>query len=253
MEQVLVFHKQHPDWITVNGERISEDIIAATAEDEYAGAPNPREAATRALVVHTLLRQRAAALQIEAENLEDALEQLLEQELALQTVADEEVQRYFEANREIFRSGDLFQVRHILFDTVNGENRDAKLREAEDALIQLKQDPEEFVRVAAAASTCPSGKDGGQLGQLSQGSVVPEFWAALANHGKTGLLPHLVETRFGHHIILIEHCAISEPLPFEVVQAKIRQFLTARMEQISYQQYVAQLIANAKITGIDLH
>lgn len=251
MDNVVTFYRKTPPEITVNGEPIAEEAIAAAAE-QFAGTPDPREAAARSLVLRTLLRQRAATLGIATDDEEAAVDQLLASELVVPPVSEEEIRRYFEANRQKFRSGDLFEVSHILFETGDDADPQAALQHAERALFHLKNAPESFAQVAAQESRCSSAKDGGALGQLSQGAVVPEFWAALVGHSRVGLLPHLVETRFGHHIVRIDRLALGEALPFEAVQARIRDYLRARIEQLSYQRYVAQLIEQARITGIDL-
>lgn len=254
MDKIVTFYKKNPNSahpISVNGEPISKaEIEAATAQ--FADTPKPGEAAARSLVIRTLLRQRAVALEIEADDEEAAIEKLIERELVVPPVFEEEIRRYFDGHRQKFRSGDLFEVRHILFDSTGAADKKAVIQKAEAALLHVKNDPASFGQVAKAESSCTSAKVGGALGQLSPGSVVPEFWAALVGFGKAGILPHLVETRFGHHIIVIDHCAAGEELPFEAVQARIREYLTGRIEQVSYQQYIARLIEQAEIAGIDL-
>lgn len=254
MNNVITFYKKHPgspEPITVNGEAIGDAEIEA-AVGQFADSEKPREAAARALVIRTLLRQRAVALEIEAADEEAAIEKVIEREVVLQPVFDEEVRRYFDGNRQKFRSGDLFEVRHILFDSIAAADKKAVIQKAEAALLHVKSAPDLFERIAREESACSSAKLGGALGQLSPGSVVPEFWAALVGFGKPGILPHLVETRFGHHIVQIDHCAAGKDLPFEAVQMRIRDYLTGRLEQVSYQKYIAQLIEQARITGIDL-
>lgn len=251
MNNVVTFYRKTPQSITVNGEPVTDEEIDAAA-GQFADAPKPRQAAARSLVLRALLRQRAAALQVVADGEEAAIEKLLEQEITPQPVAEEEVRRYFEGNRQKFRSGDLFEVSHILFDTIGAEDAKAAVLKAEGVLFQLKNDPECFAEVARDQSCCSSAKIGGALGQISPGSVVPEFWAALVGFGRTGLLPQLVETRFGHHIVRIERCALGEALPFEAVQARVRDYLAGRLEQLGYQQYVARLVEQADIRGIDL-
>lgn len=250
MDNTVTFYRKQPKGITVNGERIAdEDIDAAAAQ--FADSRKPREAAARSLAVRAVLRQRAVALKIEADDEEAAIEKMLQSEVVLQPVSDEEVRRYFEANQQNFRSGDLFEARHILFASSGDADPKALLQKAESTLFQLKNDPESFERLAREESACTSAQLGGSLGQLSQGSVVPEFWAALVGFAKTGLLPQPVETRFGQHIVAVDRCAVGQPLPFEAVQARIREYLAGRLEQLSYQQYVAQLLEQSQITGVD--
>src|SRR5574343_1024482 len=113
MDQVVAFHHQKPNGIVVNGEAISEEIITAAME-KYAKMPEPREAAARVLAVWALLRQRVAVLQIEADTEEQAFDRLVDLEVKVPPVTDEEVRRYFDGHRQKFRSGDLFEARHIL-------------------------------------------------------------------------------------------------------------------------------------------
>ncbi len=252
MNQVVTFHHKQPKGIVVNGEAIAEETITAALE-KYAQTPDPREAAARMLAVWTLLRQRATILQIEAEDEEQAIEKLITLEVKAPPVTDEEVQRYFEGHRQKFRSGDLFEARHILFSANVGDKaaRTEGLRRAEATLSYLKSNPEEFEQIAQRDSECTSAKLGGALGQLSLGAVVPEFWSALVGFGKTGMLPQPVETRFGYHIVMVDRCAIGQELPFEAVAKRVRDYLVNRLEQISYRQYVAGLIESSKISGVD--
>lgn len=250
MENVVTFYSAKPRSITVNGEPIDSAAIDAVAPD-FADSPKPREAAARALVIRQLLRQRATVLRIEAESEEAAVDKLLHQEIVTQALSDDEVSRYYAGNRQKFRSGDLFQVRHILFDTTGEADKTAKVQHADGVLLLLKTDPQGFAAVARKESCCTSAELGGELGQLSPGSVVPEFWSALIGFAKIGLLPHLVETRFGHHIVMIDRYAAGQELPFEIAEPKIRQYLASRLEQLAYQRYVAGLIEQSTITGVD--
>lgn len=251
MNTVVKFYRKGPPKVVINGEQIPEEAIAEAMID-YADAPKPREAAVRSLVVRTLLRQRAVALQIEAETEEAALEKVLEREVEMPPVSDEEVQRYYDGNRKKFRSGDLFEARHILFDTKAADSDPEVLKKAERALFHLKNDPASFERVAREESICSSNKVGGQLGQISEGSVVPEFWSALTAFGKTGLLPQLVESRFGHHVVQVDRVALGQDLPFEAVEERIRAFLAQLIEQRKHQEYLARLIEQSEIRGVDL-
>ncbi|MDI9682739.1 peptidylprolyl isomerase, partial [Burkholderia cenocepacia] len=67
-----------------------------------------------------------------------------------------------------------------------------------------KRTPRRIERIARASSNCPSAEMGGSLGQLLRGDTVPEFEAALFDTDGIGVLPTLVNTRFGFHIVRIE-------------------------------------------------
>ena len=87
-------------------------------------------------------------------------------------------------------SVDRIQVSHIL---VQHEY------EAQDVLRKLEQG-ESFGDLAAKFSTCPSAKQGGDLGEFGRGRMVEAFEEA-AFELEPGARSKPVRTRFGYHII----------------------------------------------------
>ena len=63
--------------------------------------------------------------------------------------------------------------------------------------------PEAFGRLARERSTCPSGKNGGDLGSFGRGSMVPAFEAAAFSQA-VGEVGPCVQTPFGHHLVLVK-------------------------------------------------
>ena len=81
-------------------------------------------------------------------------------------------------------------ARHILVPTEEQAN-DLKQQIAEGA---------DFADVARANSTCPSGRDGGELGTFSPGQMVKEFNDVCFND-EVGVVHGPVKTQFGYHLI----------------------------------------------------
>ena len=84
------------------------------------------------------------------------------------------------------------RARHILVET-------------EEACQQLKDQIEagsDFAEMARQHSRCPSGKQGGDLGEFSQGQMVPEFDAVVFS-GELGQVHGPVKTQFGYHLLEI--------------------------------------------------
>ena len=59
-----------------------------------------------------------------------------------------------------------------------------------------------FADLARKHSQCPSGKEGGALGEFGPGEMVPEFDQVVFK-GEVGKVLGPVKTQFGHHLILI--------------------------------------------------
>ncbi len=84
------------------------------------------------------------------------------------------------------------RARHILVET-------------EEACQKLKDEIEagaDFGEIAAQHSGCPSGKQGGDLGEFGQGQMVPEFDTVVFNE-EVGKVHGPVKTQFGYHLLEI--------------------------------------------------
>ena len=207
--------------------------------------------------VRELLRQQAVALGFLEGGADDAavtagIEQLLAREVTTPSPTEEECRRYYDAHAQEFRSGDLVCARHILFQITPGCHVDLVRAEAEQTLAQLLAAPADFEACALTLSNCPSGRQGGNLGQISRGDTVPEFEQALFRLQPTGILRELVKTRHGFHIVAIDQRIPGATLPFEAVRDRVAERLKAGVEARALRQYVSILAGQAKVTGLDL-
>ncbi|WP_157018452.1 peptidylprolyl isomerase [Mesorhizobium xinjiangense] len=208
--------------------------------------------------VRELLRQRAVELGFldaaitDIAEVDAAVEDLLAEEVAVPTPDEAECRRYYEAHRNAFRSGDLVHARHILFQVTPSVNVAIIRARAEEALNALLAEPERFSELARELSNCPSGEQGGNLGQIGRGDMVPEFEDALFRIDAIGLLPHLVKTRYGFHIVAVDQNIPGADLPFEEARGQIAETLQANVEEQALRQYIAILAGRAELAGVEL-
>lgn len=206
-------------------------------------------------VAHELLRQRAQELDLTTPDVQDdgdAIERLLAQEVDVPQPREEECRRFYEAHPDDYHSGDLVNVRHILFQVTPGGPAMKLSHYAEGVLKELRDKPKMFAEVASKSSNRPSGAHGGNLGQLQRGASVPEFEKAVFDTPNLGILPRLVRTRFGFHIIAVDKRIKGERLPFEAVADKIAESLRERAEARAIRQYVSILAGQAKLESVTL-
>jgi peptidyl-prolyl cis-trans isomerase C len=205
-----------------------------------------------------LLRQRAVVggLLDPDENDEaviaDAIEELLSQQVTTPEPTEDELRRYYDAHPREFSSPDLVNARHILFQVTKAVSVPQIRARAEETLNILLKAPERFAELAKELSNCPSGENGGILGQLGRGDTVPEFEKVLFSPGRTGVSRDLVKTRFGFHIIAIDQRLPGKLLPFELARDSIAERLKARVEERAVRQYVNVLAGGAVVEGVDL-
>jgi peptidyl-prolyl cis-trans isomerase C len=83
-------------------------------------------------------------------------------------------------------------ARHILVNTQE---------ECDDIKTQI-ENGSDFAEMAKAHSQCPSGRQGGDLGQFSPGQMVKEFDQVVFNE-EVGKVHGPVKTQFGFHLVEI--------------------------------------------------
>jgi peptidyl-prolyl cis-trans isomerase C len=214
-----------------------------------------RRKAAEALVVRELLLQRAGRLMVEGEDgsEEARIESLIAREVKTSRAEAETCQRY-QTHLGRFRSPDLVEARHILF-VANSDDADsvaAARAKAQNAIDPLKQRPDRFAELARELSACSSSKQGGNLGQLTRGSTVPEFETFLFELEPGQLCPVPVRSRYGFHVLPLQHRVEGKTLPFEAVQEKIAEYLEERVWRQAVRQYIQLLVGRSTITGIEL-
>jgi peptidyl-prolyl cis-trans isomerase D len=119
-------------------------------------------------------------------------------------VSDAQIQAYYDAHRETYRTPERAHVRHILFETANKpKDEQEKLKiKAQEVLKQLKSGGD-FAKLAKENSGDPGTKDkGGDLGWVVRGQMVKNFENASFTQ-KAGEIGDLVSTEYGFHIVQV--------------------------------------------------
>lgn len=250
--------------VVVNGTEIEPEAIAQ--EIQHHPAPDGETAwkqAATALALRELLLQEARRLNLEpdveqdesgrSESREDAAIRVLLARCAEPAKAGEqECRRYYESRIDRFRTPDLFEAAHILIEPEGRDEAAWADAEAEASAIvsELGDDPEDFAEAAREFSKCPTAHQGGSLGQVRRGELVPAVQDALERlaEGTTARKP--VRSRFGWHILRLQRKIEGRTLPFEIVRPKIVDMLDARAWTIASARYAAELARKADIEGI---
>ena len=252
--------------LTVNGVEIPAAAIAEEAQNHPSDNPDAAwSEAARALAIKTVLLAEADRLAIEAPLIEDEkgrtllpddarIEALLEQQVTTPHADDAVCRRYYEQNLDQFQSPALVEASHILFSAPQDEP--ARYTKAElsaiDTIAELKTHPERFAALAETLSACPSGKQGGNLGQIGPGQTVDEFETFLFNLEADQMCPVPVKTRFGVHVIRAGRKIPGETVPFEAVRSKIADYLEESSWRRAVSQYLKILIGKAEISGLEI-
>jgi peptidyl-prolyl cis-trans isomerase C len=213
------------------------------------------EGALRQRACTELLRQAAVAAGITDASAGDAIEQLLERVLKVPEPSDEACQRHFDAQRGRYGRGERLQLRHVLFAVTPGVDVQALRQRAEALLFELRcAEPEGDAFGAAARrwSNCPTGADGGDLGWVGAGDCAPEFAKDVFGQDTVGVLPRLVHSRFGLHVVEVRARDAGAAPHFDEVRAAVAMALRQQAWVNALRQYLQLLAGQATLEGVTL-
>jgi peptidyl-prolyl cis-trans isomerase SurA len=130
------------------------------------------------------------------------------------------------------------RVRHIL--QIPGKSgSDAEIQKRLLSIKDRVEKGEDFAALAKVNSVDGSAQNGGDLGWVSPGDLVPEFEKAM-NALKPNELSAAVQSQFGWHLIQVLERR-SETLSAEKKRGQIRLALRARKSEEAYQDWVRQV------------
>jgi len=185
-----------------------------------------------------------------------AIDALLEQVLVLPEPSEDACRRHYAAHESTYRTGERVRVRHILFAVTPGVDVAALRKHAEPIFLDVRchdsQVPDAFAEAARKWSNCPSGEHGGELGWLSSTDCAPEFARELFGHAEVGVLPRLVHSRFGLHVVEVLEREPGTAQSFDSVRGAVAMSLRQQSYVTAVRQYLQLLAGRAMLEGVDL-
>ncbi len=212
-----------------------------------AETPQGRKEMLDTMVIRELILQQASKDGLDKgadieEKLQDLrkrliVESFLKKKVEVESkVSDEDMKKFYEQNKEKFKSSEQIKASHILVKTE---------KEAKDIAAQIKAGGN-FEELAKKHSTDSSATKGGDLGWFGKGSMVPAFEkAALAL--KDGQVSDIVKSDFGYHIIKLTGKRPAGLRPLEEVKEQIKAAIMPTKQQEIFQKIKEELKKSAKI------
>jgi len=239
--------------IIVNGVELTDTDLEREMP-AHADTPDSQQAAMTAAVLRRVLLDEAAQLHITSSHGDEAMiEALLDHQLAEAAApTHEECERHYLADLERWRVNERARVSHILFQVTESVDLAALRQRAQRTLDELLHADDlelRFVHSARTLSNCPSGVDGGALGEIGRGDTVAAFERAVFAAPAGTLCPVLVETEFGFHIIRVHDKSPGSVLPFDQVELRIRVAMTQALRDLAERRYVMEAVGRANIQG----
>jgi peptidyl-prolyl cis-trans isomerase D len=145
-------------------------------------------------------------------------------------VSDAEVEKYYTDNLKEYETPRQVQASHVLVRVpeTGGSEAEDRARETIAQVIKRAKAGEDFAKLAREVSEDPGSKEqGGDLGLVSPGTMVPDFEKALFALKKGELTAQPVRTPFGFHAIKVTDVKEGSRKSLREVAAQIRDRLSA--------------------------
>lgn len=186
----------------------------------------------------------------------DAIETLLAHQLDIPAADEAACRRYYAAHAARYAVGERVELRHVLYAVTPGVDLDALRQRAEACLIDLRSrlrgEADRFGQAAREWSNCPSGSEGGYLGWLRAEDCAEEFAREIFGHTEVGVLPRLVRSRHGLHVVEVLAREPGQSQSYEAVRDAVQQALHRQAYATALRQYLQRLAADADIVGVDI-
>ena len=222
--------------------KAAEKPQAEKALDEYL----EREALASAIEKAGALDQPAIEAELHEFKKEMLISRYFEKFLA-EKVTDDAVKNFYESNRARYEEKKV-HVAHILVRTnkaMSDTERQAKLTTAQQIHSKLKSGAD-FAELAASDSEDKiSGKKGGDLGWLEDGSIDPRFSKKVFEL-KEGEISEPFETAFGFHVVKVLEGEKTISRPFQAVAGDIRHELRNKAKQAELERLKSKLNISKK-------
>lgn len=174
---------------------------------------------------------------------DEIIEELLDSDVPEYEPTEKECRRYYEQNPRRFTAGELAEASHILFAITPRVPPGPLRAKATEVHAMASREPQRFAALAREYSNCPSAALDGSLGQFGRGDMAPEFERAVLEGELLGVLPDLVSTRFGFHVVLVARRIPGRTVPFDEARAEVAAFLRQRAAERAIGAYVRGLQA----------
>ena len=156
------------------------------------------------------------------------------------TISDEDVERYYKLNSSKYRSNDRARIRHILLSLPENappeqvKNVMAKAKE----LFQRINSGEDFAALAREHSQGAGHADGGDIGWVNRGSLIPSIEEVAFEKLSVGRVSEPFRTSMGVHIVKLEARDAGTPMPLSSVAPRIKEELLKKALEERFAKWV---------------
>lgn len=253
-------------------QEIAKRGITATPDDVQAELKTIIDKVGSKEELNKLLKQRGVSNDQFTEDLKTQIKiKKLVNSINKISVSDADTKKYYDTHKAEFTHGEQVRASHILFSAntieliqqikaknpnMEPDELNTKVEEqvasqktkAEAVLAQVKQNPDDFAKIAEKYSDDKaSAERGGELGFFTKEAMVPEFSKAAFSMKPNTVSENLVKSPYGFHIIKVTDRMEAGTTPYVKVKDEIKFYLETQKQIEVLKKLTDGLMKNAKV------
>lgn len=134
---------------------------------------------------------------------------------------------------------------HILFKTEEEGSEATARQQAQDILRQLRNGAD-FAELARENSEDVTASRGGDLGWFPEGRMVQEFEDAVFSRNEAGLIPRLIKTDYGFHIIQVTEAPTNQVYKIATIERELYPSDATRDQAYRKSEFFASSVDDAE-------
>jgi parvulin-like peptidyl-prolyl isomerase len=157
-------------------------------------------------------------------------------------VTDEEIGEYYRTHREDYEGKEAVRVRQILILLPKGSDpvKKEQIRAGAEQIRARLLGGEPFERLSARYSQGPAAAEGGDIGYIEKGVILPEV-EAVAFSLPVGQTSEVIESAAGFHIIQVTDRRGAGLKPIETVREEIREKIDNEKMEKKFGEWIEEL------------
>jgi len=155
------------------------------------------------------------------------------------SVTPEDIKRYYQANKNKFRTKDRVRLRHILIQVPDNPTPEEE-KAADSRALEIRKlaiTGASFAQLARKYSQGAGASEGGEIGWVDRSSLISELAVAAFNMS-AGSISQPIRTTLGIHILKVEDRDRGSVLPLSEVEKKIKAELNAKVSEEQFLKWL---------------
>ncbi len=148
------------------------------------------------------------------------------------SVSDADTESYYNEHKAELIGEESVVASHILVDSEEL---------ALEILKKIEAGELSFQDAAKEYSSCPSKENGGSLGEIGRGQMVPEFDKKVFEMTPGEITKEPVKTQFGYHLIKLDSKNEAREIPYAEIKDQLKDVVLQEKQKKAYDSKINQL------------